>query len=123
MKTLLIASTLAVVAALSACKKEAEAPAPAPSSTMMSDNMAEMPMAGAMKHGMGAGMVTTIDAAKGTITVDHGAIAELQWPAMTMAFAVKPEQLSDIKVGDKVDFEIDWDGKTGTITKIAKSGQ
>ena len=26
------------------------------------------------------------------------------------------------KVGDKVAFEIDWDGKVGTVTKIGKSG-
>jgi len=44
----------------------------------------------------------------------------LGWPAMTMSFAAKPEQLTGFKVGDRVDFEIDWDGKAGTVTKIAK---
>lgn len=121
-KTLIVVSSLALAVTLAACQKKTEAPAPAPSSGMMSGNMAEMPMAGAMKHGMAAGTVTAIDAAKGTITLDHGAMSELGWPAMTMAFSAKPEQLAGIKVGDKVDFEIDWDGKAGTITKIAKSG-
>lgn len=121
-KTLIIASSLALVATLAACQKQTEAPAPAPSSSMMSGNMVNMPMAGTMKHGMAAGTVTGIDAAKGTITLDHGAMSGLGWPAMTMSFAIKPEQLSGIKVGDKVDFEIDWDGKAGTITKIVKSG-
>ena len=37
-------------------------------------------------------------------------------------FSVKPEQNFGIKVGNKIDFEIDWDGKAGTVTKIAKSG-
>lgn len=121
-KTLIVASSLALAVTLAGCEKKAEAPAPAPSSGMMSGNMAEMPMAGAMQHGMAAGTVTAIDTVKGTITLDHGAMGELGWPAMTMGFSVKPEQLSGIKVGDRVDFEIDWDGKAGTITKIAKSG-
>ena len=121
-KTLLIAAGLVAVATLAACQKKAEAPAPAPSASMMSGNMANMTMAGAMKHGMAAGTVTAIDAAKGTITLDHGPMSGLGWPAMTMGFSAKPNQLAGIKVGDKVDFEIDWDGKAGTVTKIAKSG-
>lgn len=65
--------------------------------------------------------VTEIDAAKGMVTLDHGDIAELQWPAMKMDFATKPELLAGIKVGDKVNFEIDWDGKAGTVTKIEQA--
>lgn len=121
-KTLIVASSLSLAATLAACQKKAEAPAPAPSSSMMSGNMANMPMAGAMKHGMAAGTVTAIDPAKGTITLDHGAMSGLGWPAMTMGFTAKPEMLSGIKVGDKVDFEIDWNGKAGAVTKIVKSG-
>ena len=120
-RTLIVASSLALAATLAACQEKSEAPAPAPSAGMMSGNMAEMPMGGAMKHGMAAGTVTAIDTAKGTITLDHGAMMGLDWPAMTMGFSAKPEQLSGIKVGDRVDFEIDWDGKAGTVTKIAKS--
>lgn len=120
-KTFIALSSLALVVTLAACQNKTEAPAPAPSSSMMSGNMANMPMAGAMKHGMAAGTVTAINAAKGTITLDHGAMSGLGWPAMAMGFTAKPEQLSGIKVGDKVDFEIDWDGKTGAITKIAKA--
>lgn len=121
-KTLIVASSLLAVTSLTACDRPAEKSAPDPSATMMSDNMANMPMAGAMKHGMAAGTVTAIDAAKGTITLDHGAMSGLGWPAMTMGFTAKPEQLTGIKVGDKVDFEIDWDGKSGMITSITKSG-
>ena len=84
--------------------------------------MSEMPMATEMKHGKGVGTVTEIDADKGMVTLDHGDIAELQWPAMKMGFAIKPELLSGINVGDKVNFEIDWDGKAGTATKVEKVG-
>ena len=121
-KSLIIASSLALVASLAACKKETEAPKPAESAAANAGSMSDMPMATEMKHGKGAGTVTEIDPAKGMVTLDHGDIAELQWPAMKMGFAIKPELLSGIKVGDKVNFEIDWDGKAGTVTKIEKSG-
>jgi len=117
-KTLIVASGLALLTTLSACEKKADAPTPAPTPSMMSGSM---PMAGAMKHGQAVGTVTAIDLAKGTITLDHGAMTGLDWPAMTMGFAATPQQLAGIKVGDKVDFEIDWDGKAGKITKIAKT--
>lgn len=119
-KSVIIASSLALVVSLSACKKEAEAPLSA--EAVASGSMAEMSMATEMKHGKGVGTVTGIDAAKGIVTLDHGDIAQLQWPAMKMGFAIKAELLADIKVGDRVDFEFDWDGKAGTVTKIAKSG-
>lgn len=120
-KPLIIASSLALMASLAACNKQADAPKPADPSAA-SSGMANMPMAATMKHGMAAGTVTAIDPAKGTITLDHGAMSGLGWSAMTMGFTAKPEQLSGIKVGDRVDFEIDWDGKAGSVTKIEKSG-
>ena len=117
-KTLIIVSGLALVAALAACQKKAETASPAPHSSDMSANMADMPMASAMQHGIAAGTVTAVDAATGKITLDHGPMSGLNWPAMTMGFTAKAEQLAGIKVGDKVDFEIDWDGKTGKITMM-----
>ncbi|MFX8180052.1 copper-binding protein, partial [Acinetobacter baumannii] len=63
--------------------------------------MASMPMAGPMMHGASTGTITAIDAAKGTVTLDHHEIAALKWPAMTMSFSAKPEQLADLKIGDK----------------------
>ncbi|WP_338114885.1 copper-binding protein [Novosphingobium olei] len=122
-KSLIIASSLALVASLAACKKEAEAPKPAESAAANAGSMSDMPMAMEMKHGKGVGTVTEIDAAKGMVTLDHGEIAELQWPAMKMGFAIKPDLLSGIKVGDKVSFEIDWDGKAGTVTKIENASK
>lgn len=122
-KSLIIASSLALVASLAACKKEAEAPKPAESAAANAGSMSDMPMATEMKHGKGVGTVTEIDAAKGMVTLDHGDIAELQWPAMKMSFSIKPDLLSGIKVGDKVNFDIDWDGKAGTVTKIEKASK
>lgn len=113
-KVVLIAAIISLPVSLAGCDKKAEAP----KAEVQTDAMGEMAMPTAMKHGKGAGTVTAIDPAKGTVTLDHGEIAELQWPAMKMGFAATPEVLKDVKVGDKVSFEIDWDGKTGTVTAI-----
>ena len=58
----------------------------------------------------------------GSVTLDHGPIAALEWPAMTMGFSANPKILKDIAVGDRVAFELDWDGKAGVVTQIAKTG-
>ncbi len=121
-KFLMIASGLALMASLAACKKESEATKPSGTAAASTGNMASMPMAGPMMHGASTGTVAAIDAAKGTVTLDHHEIAALKWPAMTMSFSAKPEQISGLKIGDKVRFEIDWDGKLGAITMIQKFG-
>lgn len=122
-KTLIVASSLALVASLAACKKEAaEAPKPAGTAAASTGSMASMPMASEMKHGTGEGKVVSLDATTGTISIEHGPIKGLGWPGMTMGFTAKPDSLAGIAKGDKVSFEIDWDGQSGTVTKIEKTG-
>ena len=117
-KSLLIASSLTLAAALAGCNKQPEAAKPSESSNAAASNMSGMAMPAEMKHGKGVGTVTAIDPTTGTVTLDHGDITELKWPTMEMGFSSKPELLEGIKVGDKVSFEIDWDGKKGTVTSI-----
>ena len=51
-----------------------------------------------------AGKVTAIAADQ--ITIAHGPVEELGWPAMTMTFRVaKREAIADLKGGDQVSFE------------------
>ena len=53
------------------------------------------------------GTVQSVDPAKGTVTLAHGPVKSLNWPAMTMGFAVKDKALFDkLSVGKKVDVEI-----------------
>jgi len=67
----------------------------------------------------GTGMVKAIDTAKGTITLQHEAIASIGWPAMTMPFKVaSPELLKQVKVGDKVQFTLHPAGMASTVTSI-----
>jgi Cu/Ag efflux protein CusF len=52
-----------------------------------------------------AGTVTKIDGAKGTVTIQHGPVASMNWPSMTMTFGVKDKALLDkAKPGAKVEF-------------------
>jgi len=67
----------------------------------------------------GTGVVKAIDAAKGTITLQHEAIAAIGWPAMTMPFKVaSPDLLKRVKVGDKVQFGLRPAGMESTVTSI-----
>jgi RND family efflux transporter MFP subunit len=54
----------------------------------------------------GQGTVDSVDAKAGTVSLNHGAIASLKWPAMTMEFKVaNPSLLKDLKPGAPVAFE------------------
>ncbi|MFK2902859.1 copper-binding protein [Dyella ginsengisoli] len=67
----------------------------------------------------GVGIVKATDTAKGTITLQHQAIAAIGWPAMTMTFKVDPPTLlAKVKVGEKVQFTLHPDGMASTVTAI-----
>lgn len=52
------------------------------------------------------GMVDSIDAKTGTLSISHGAVASLKWPAMTMEFkAANDMLLKTLKPGSTVAFE------------------
>ena len=116
-----IALSLALSVALAGCGKQSEAPKADEKAAAAANDAGTMAMPAETKHGKGTATVTAIDTAKGQVTLDHSAIVELEWPPMTMGFAAKPDLLKDIKVGDKVAFELNWDGKAGTITKLDKA--
>ena len=91
----------------------------------MDQNMPGMAGMAGMQQGakpaeaQGAGVVTAIDAAQGTITLQAQPIASLGWPAMTTTFKVaSPELLKGLKVGEKVRFTLQPSGMAGTVTAI-----
>jgi Cu(I)/Ag(I) efflux system membrane fusion protein len=64
------------------------------------------PTAAAANH-RGEGSIEAVDLARATVTLAHGAIASLKWPAMTMDFRVKdPAVLRTLKPGQKIAFDI-----------------
>ena len=67
------------------------------------------------------GTVTQVDAAAGTITINHGPIDAISWPAMTMQFtAENPAILQGIAVGDQVSFELKSANETSMVTVVQK---
>ena len=120
-KSLVLAALIALPITLAGCDKKPEAPkAEATEAAAPADAMSGMAMREGSKMGKGTGTVTAIDAAAGKITLDHGAIAAVGWPAMKMGFTAKPELLKGIAVGDKVDFDLTVAGSAGEVTAIRR---
>ena len=67
----------------------------------------------------GEGDVKAVDAKAGTLTIHHGPIPTLGWPAMTMAFQADPKNiLQNIKPGQKVSFKLMEMGGSITVIEI-----
>lgn len=65
------------------------------------------------------GRVTEV--AEGHLTIAHGPVAELGWPAMSMSFArPSPQAARDIGVGDRVRFAFREDDGRYTLTSVDK---
>jgi Cu(I)/Ag(I) efflux system periplasmic protein CusF len=71
------------------------------------------------KHGQGTGVIKAIDPKEGTLTIQHGPIPAVSWPAMTMTFKAKPaELLKGLKVGQTVDFDTTVAGAAADVTAV-----
>ena len=70
---------------------------------------------------MVSGTVEKIDTAQGKLTIDHGAIPNLQMDPMTMVFrAGDASMLKSVKAGDKVQFQADRVNGQISVTSIKK---
>ena len=81
--------------------------------------MADMPAA-AGTQASATGTVESVDAKAGKITIAHGPVDALKWPAMTMTFKAGNTDISSIKQGDQVTFEFISTGMDGTLTKVTR---
>lgn len=127
-KTGLITAGIGAIAlGLAACSPQApaavvEVPAVEPAAAPPA--MADMPMPS--KTDMtgpitSSGKITAIDAVAGTVTLDHQAIPEVKWEAMSMSFtAIEPALLKDLKVGDAVSFDLKSAAEPTKISRIVK---
>lgn len=119
MKALYLAPVIGSVALLSACGQKTDsnsATAQPQASAGNGSAMGNMVMSSDPKKAKGIGTVTAIDKAAGKITLDHQAIPEVGWPAMTMTFDAKPAVLGGVAVGDKVAFDVTIRGNAGEVT-------
>jgi Cu(I)/Ag(I) efflux system protein CusF len=54
------------------------------------------------------------------VILDHGPIADINWPAMKMEFSVAPSvDLSKVKTGDRVQFTLSGSGNSYTVQSIS----
>jgi Cu/Ag efflux protein CusF len=76
---------------------------------------------GAQETGRNAeGVVESVDAAAGKITIDHGEIPGLMG-AMTMTFDVSdPALLAGIEAGNPIRFDVKYENGTYEVTAISK---
>lgn len=92
----------------------------------MSGDMNAMPgMAGmdhaapAAKTGQGTGVITAIDTKANTLTIRHGPIPSVSWPAMTMTFKASPATLlHGLSVGQTIDFDVRTQGMAAEVTAV-----
>jgi Cu(I)/Ag(I) efflux system protein CusF len=68
----------------------------------------------------GVGTITAIDEATNMVTLDHGPVAELKWPAMKMQFRGTAAMLHGLAAGERVAFSFKWDGKAGQLVAIKR---
>lgn len=118
--TLLIALTLGAGTALAADKmgdmKEMDM-GKQKMEDMKGMEMGQKAMPGATHKAVG--VVKEIDPKAGMVTFAHEPVKSLNWPAMTMGFAVKDKALLDkLAVGKKVEFEFVKEGKGYTVTSV-----
>jgi Cu(I)/Ag(I) efflux system protein CusF len=65
------------------------------------------------------GVVKKVDAANGTVTLAHGPVKELNWPAMTMQFAVRNKALlGKLVIDRKIEFTFVQDGSSYIVTAV-----
>ncbi len=67
-----------------------------------------------------SGEVRRVNAEAGKITIQHGAIPELDLTAMTLVYKIDPALLSGIQPGDKVKFTAKRDGGDYVVVAISK---
>jgi len=95
--------------ALAACAVAALAATPALAQPMpgMSAEQPSATSASPSATAEGVGQIKTVDAKAGAVTLHHGPIASLGWPAMTMTFKATPEALKAAKAGQTVKFTLE----------------
>jgi len=73
------------------------------------------------RNSVSHGEIKKVDAANGKLTIKHGPLENLGMDAMTMVFKVKdPAMVSQVKVGDKIDFVAEEVNGALTVVKLQK---
>jgi Cu(I)/Ag(I) efflux system periplasmic protein CusF len=94
-----------------------------PLETVRAQGMQNMPGMGAPAQATavsGTGTVAAVNTVDRKVTLDHGPIPAIKWPAMKMEFpTAQSVDLSKLKAGDKVKFTISGSGNSYTVQSIS----
>ena len=121
-RKILLSTTLVIV--LAACGQQPEPDTPAvpmvepgsPKPAGKADGSPASPATEATADG--AGVITAVDPAAATITINHEPIRSIGWPAMTMKFKASPAALREAAVGDRIQFDLTVRDGVGEVTAI-----
>lgn len=110
----------AMTVGLAACGEPQETPAATEAAPADAADMGTMPMTSdaAVRTGTGTGVVTAVDAAAGAVTIEHGPVPGVGWPAMTMRFTASPAVVEAASTGDRVEFDVSVRDGVNEITAI-----
>ncbi|NYT22318.1 copper-binding protein [Alcaligenaceae bacterium] len=72
------------------------------------------------QEGSGSGEIRRVDAAAGKVTIKHGAIGELDLPAITLVYLIDVSLLAGLQPGDKVKFTARRVDGQYVVVKISK---
>ena len=126
MKTLTPVLAIALLAACSAPAPSGNPaasdapPATAAPAPVTDQAPASVPPVNQATRATGSGTIEAIDSEARTITIAHGPVEALQWPAMTMTFRAPDVDLGSLEKGDRVEFDLAASGMEGTIVRISK---
>jgi Cu(I)/Ag(I) efflux system protein CusF len=74
---------------------------------------------GASKTGHGIGVITALDPKANKLTIKHGPIPAVGWPAMSMTFtATPPSLLKGLRIGQKIAFDVKTKGSAAEVTAV-----
>jgi|SRR5690606_22644716 len=72
------------------------------------------------QEGSGSGEIRRIDAQAGKITIKHGAISELDLPAITLVYLIDTTLLEGFQPGDRIKFTAKRENGQYVVTRISK---
>lgn len=66
------------------------------------------------------GTIEALDRERGQVTIAHDAVPTLKWPAASMAFEARREQLEGLAVGDRVRISFQEEGGQAALVSIER---
>lgn len=118
MKTASLLFLLGLLAACTPSTDGTRVPAVASPAAEPAEPALAPPPSPAVPQASANGVIKAVDVAARTVTIAHDRIDALDWPAMTMTFAAPDVDLTAIKPGDRVSFELRASGMGGTVIRI-----